>query len=134
MEFVERRGPVALARKVAVEAAIQRRLDADRQQDAHYLRLHRPTHRVELSDRPPRQDLIAAIKADQMFDLLCRSEMPPARRQIGHAGHIGKRDYAAVFETDALLACSFERRACHRPGMWLALGARATEHPSRARA
>ena len=69
-----------------------------------------------------------------MFDLLCCREIPPVDRKVGHTRHIGKRDYAAVFETYAVLACSFERRACHRPGMWLALGARATEHPSRARA
>jgi hypothetical protein len=124
---------VALARKFAVETAIEHRLDTDRPQDAHHLPLKRAAERVEVSDRPPRQDLVAAIEADQMFDLLSRREMTPAGRQIGHAGHIGKRDYTAVCETDALLALPLERGACHIAGMWRASSAWATEHLSRAR-
>src|SRR6516225_3633650 len=115
IEFFEDRGPVALAGKLAVEATIEYRLDADPPEDAHHLHLHRQTHWVEFIDRSPRQDLIAAIGANQMLDLLRCRKTPPAGRKVGHTRHIGERDYAAVFETDALLACSFERRACHRP-------------------
>jgi hypothetical protein len=42
-------------------------------------------------------------------------EMPPTGREIGDARHVRKGDDAAVLETDALLARSFERGACHRP-------------------
>ena len=52
MEFVERRGPVALAGKFAVETAIEHRFDADGQQDAYHLHLHREAQRVELIPRP----------------------------------------------------------------------------------
>src|SRR5215469_6827873 len=40
VEFFEDRGTVALAGNFAVETAIERRLDADRQQDPHHLHLH----------------------------------------------------------------------------------------------
>ena len=105
MEFVERRGPVALAGKFAVETAIEHRLDADRQQDAHYLHLHRAAQRVEPGPRP-RQDLIAAIETDQMVDLLCCREMPPTGRKVGDARHVREGNDAAVVETDALFARS----------------------------
>jgi hypothetical protein len=52
------------------------------------LHLKREAERVELGYGPPRQDLAAAIEADQVLDLLCRREMPPAGRQIGHARHV----------------------------------------------
>src|SRR6516225_8088113 len=126
IEFFEDRGTVALAGNFAVENAIEYRLDADPPEDAHHLHLHRPAQWVELTGRP-RQNLIAAIEADQVLDLLCRGEMPPAGRQIGNARHVWEGDNAAVFETDALLACSFERRACHRPEMWWAPGAGASD-------
>src|SRR6516165_6209118 len=91
-ELFDDRRAVALAGNFAVETAIEYRPDADPPEDTHHLHLHRPAQWVELTGRP-RQNLIAAIEADQMLDLLRRSEMSPARRQIGHAGHIGKRDY-----------------------------------------
>ena len=51
-----------------------------------------------------------------MLDLLRRREMPPARRQIGDRRHVWVGDHAAFGETDALLALSLERGACHRLG------------------
>jgi len=123
MEFVKRRGPVALAGKVAVETAIEHRLDDDRQHDAHHLHLHRAAERVEFGDRPPRQDLIAAIEPDQMLDLLCRRKMPPAGGKVGRARHVWESENAAVVSANAEFTLSFERGACHGSGMWRALGA-----------
>ena len=70
-----------------------------------HLHLKRAAERVKLGDRPPRQELVAAIEADQMLDLLRRRDA--ASRAVWEAND------AAVFETDALLACALERRACH---------------------
>jgi hypothetical protein len=53
-----------------------------------------------------------------MFDLLCPREMTSARRELEDARHVWESDNAGVGETDTLLACSLERRACHRPCTW----------------
>src|SRR5262249_55217068 len=96
--------------------AVERRLGADWNHDAEHLQLHRAAHRVELLSKAgwPGQDLEATIQADQVLDLLCRREMPPALRQVGDTRHEREGDHAAIVEADALLARSFERRACHR--------------------
>jgi hypothetical protein len=68
----------------------------------------------------------------RMLDLLRRREMPSTGWKIGDTRHAREGDYGAVFETDALLACSLERgcdrhlvlrqaetshvRACDSPG------------------
>jgi len=52
-KFLENRGAVALAGKVAVETTVEDRLDADRQEDTHHLPLKRAAQRVELNVRPP---------------------------------------------------------------------------------
>ena len=57
-----------------------------------------------------------------MLDLLRRRVMPPVGREIGDARHLGKGNDAAVSETDALLALSLERGACHRLGYVAELG------------
>ena len=93
---------------------VEVRLDGDFQEDANHLHLKREAERVEFCDRSLRQDLVAAIEADQVLDLLCHREMPPARRQIGDARHSREGNNAAVFGPDAELALSLERRSCHR--------------------
>ena len=50
-----------------------------------------------------------------MLDL-CRRPVPPAGWKLGDSRHAREGDYGAVFETDALLALSLERGACHRLG------------------
>lgn len=62
-EFVDDALPVALARSFTAERAMECRFDADKKEDAHHLPLKRLAKRVEFSDRPPRQDLAAAIEA-----------------------------------------------------------------------
>src|SRR5215471_146512 len=127
-EFFEDRGAVALAASCAVETAIEVRFDADREDDPPHLHPHRKAEWVEVGYRP-RQDLVTAIErhAEQMLDLLCRRPMAPAGRKVGHARHAREGDDAAVGETDALLALSFQRRACRGSGMWRMLGAAASE-------
>jgi hypothetical protein len=111
---------------------VEVRLDGDFQEDANHLHLKREAERVEFCDRSLRQDLVAAIEADQVLDLLCHREMPPARRQIGDARHSREGNNAAVFGPDAELALSLERRAWHLTRMWRPPGAVASS-PSRAR-
>jgi hypothetical protein len=99
----------------AVKLAVERSLHADREHDAEHLHLHRAAHRIKTSRRP-RQNLVAAIHAEEVLDLLGRREMPPSLRQVGDTRHARIRNYSAIVETDALFARSFERRACHRLG------------------
>lgn len=110
-EFFDDALPVALTGGFAVKRAIERRLDADFQEDAYHLHLKREAQRVEFSDRPLREDLVAAIEADQVLDLLRRREIPPAGRQIGNSRHVREGDNSAVLGADAELALSFEWRA-----------------------
>src|SRR5215831_14020628 len=58
--------------------------------------------------------------------------MPPARREVVDARHVRESDYATIVQTDALPACSLERGACHRLGMWRMLGAQASASAARA--
>ena len=87
-EFFEDALPVPLAGSFATERSVEHGLDADFQKNAYHLHLIREAERVEFSDRSARQDLAATIEADQVLDLLCRREIPPAERQIGNARHV----------------------------------------------
>ena len=66
---------------------VEVRLDGDFQEDANHLHLKREAEQVEFCDRSLRQDLVAAIEADQVLDLLRRREILPAGQQIGNARH-----------------------------------------------
>ena len=120
------------SRSRAGERAVEHPLEADPQEDAYHLHLKREAEGVEFSDRPPRQDLVATIEAYQVLDLLRRREMSPAGRQIGNARHVRESDDAAVVETDALLAHSLERRACHLRTRVVDVGCRGKRPVSRA--
>jgi len=90
VEFLKDALSVAFASSFAVERAIEHRLKTDRQEDAQYLHLKRAADRVELPVRSPRRDLVPAIEADQVVDLLCCREMPPAGRRSAARGIYGK--------------------------------------------
>jgi hypothetical protein len=64
--------------------------------------------------------------AEQMFDLGSRRPMPPTRREIGDARHVGEGDNAAVVGADAGLALSLEREPAIGSGMWRAADADAS--------
>jgi hypothetical protein len=89
-EFAEHRTlarPWLFLRRRHGETTTEHRLDADWQQDAQRLHLRRAAHRVEPGPRP-RHDLLEAIEADHMPDLLCSRKMPPAGRGVGDARHV----------------------------------------------
>jgi hypothetical protein len=58
-------------------------------------------------------DLVAAIQADEVLDVLRRGEMPPVARQLGDTWHAWEGDDPAVFGANAELSRSLQRRACH---------------------
>jgi len=67
-----------------------------------------------------------------MLDLLRRREMPPAGRELGNSRHVWEGDDSAVLGTDAELALSLKRGACHRLG-YVARTWYLGKQPSRAR-
>ena len=72
--------------------------------------------------------LAAAVEANQVLDLLCRREMPPARGELGNPRHVGERDELAGHRIgDTSLAHALHRGACHRPTTWQVSRAEATD-------
>ena len=128
--------PVAIAGGFAAEAAVEKRLHADHECDAPHLHLYRDLNQIDFGDRPPTQDLIRAIErhAEHPLDLLRRPKLTPlsireaSSRVSSRVSEVRESDDAAVVETDALLACSFEWRACIGSGMWRVRAAAASQH------
>jgi hypothetical protein len=79
------------------------------------LPLKRAAERVEVSDRPPRQDLVAAIETDQMLDLLRYREMPPTGRRSATRGMYGKATMLPSSRRMPCLRARLSGEPAHRP-------------------
>jgi len=86
-EFFEDTLPLALAGGFTAELAVEQRLNANRQEDAHHLHLKRLAERVKLSDRP--QERISAARS---MPIKCSifSAVAKCRQPDGRAATLGK--------------------------------------------
>src|SRR6516165_10042730 len=85
VEFFELCGAVALAGKLAVETAVEHRLDADHEDDARYLDLDREVERIEPFERPGQDGgHLVERHIEQPFELLgLRQRTPCGIREAG---------------------------------------------------